>query len=561
MRTILFASAVWLLGSFASADAHEGHDHGAPQPVLTVPAAPRGEASSEHFEVVAVARDAEIIVGVDRFATNEPVTDAAIEVETPDGSASLTVGPDGFYRLSAPWASSPGRKDMIVTVTLGDVVDVLPITIEVPAPPPPAAPTFSSWLISPAFAQDVRARIASHDPAVLGALAGGFLLGALFMAVLGRRRRKVAALLGALVLSLSANGELRAHEGHDHGPGPTVSTTTARARDLAQRQADGSVFVPKPTQRILAIRTLIAEPTRHRRSIELPGRVIPDPSASGYVQAAAGGRLTPPSGGFPRLGMQVRQGDVLAYVTPPLQAVDRSDMRQRQGELDQQIAVVERRIARFETLVRTGATTQVQLDEARIELRGLRDRRGALDQARREPEPLVAPVSGVIAEASAIVGQMVQPNTVVFHIVDPARLWVEALSYDVLAAGPSASGRTSAGRDIALTLQGSGLADRNQSIPVHFAIEGDASGHRLGQFVTVLAPIADEAEGMAVPRAAVIRASNGQDVVYLHTAAERFEAREVRTVPLDGQRVLVLAGIERGQRVVTQGAELLDQVR
>ena len=42
----------------------------------------------------------------------------------------------------------------------------------------------------------------------------------------------------------------------------------------------------------------------------------------------------------------MKQGDVLAYVTPPMQAIDVSDMRQRQGELDQQISIVERRLKR-----------------------------------------------------------------------------------------------------------------------------------------------------------------------------------------------------------------------
>ena len=63
---------------------------------------------------------------------------------------------------------------------------------------------------------------------------------------------------------------------------------------------DGSVFVPKSTQRILAIRTLVSEPAVYRRTVELPGRIIADPNASGYVQAAVGGRLSPPEGGFPR---------------------------------------------------------------------------------------------------------------------------------------------------------------------------------------------------------------------------------------------------------------------
>jgi hypothetical protein len=50
-------------------------------------------------------------------------------------------------------------------------------------------------------------------------------------------------------------------------------------------------------------------------------------------------------------------------------------------------------------------------------------------------------------------------------------------------------------------------------------------------------------------------------VVYEHSAAEQFRPLEVRTEPLDGTRVLVVAGLRPGQRIVTQGAELLSQIR
>jgi hypothetical protein len=37
--------------------------------------------------------------------------------------------------------------------------------------------------------------------------------------------------------------------------------------------------------------------------------------------------------------------------------------------------------------------------------------------------------------------------------------------------------------------------------------------------------------------------------------------REVRVEPLDGERVLIVAGVEAGRRIVTGGAELLNQIR
>jgi hypothetical protein len=49
--------------------------------------------------------------------------------------------------------------------------------------------------------------------------------------------------------------------------------------------------------------------------------------------------------------------------------------------------------------------------------------------------------------------------------------------------------------------------------------------------------------------------------VWVHTEAERFVARRVRTQPLDATHVAVVDGLHDGERVVTEGASLLSQVR
>jgi cobalt-zinc-cadmium efflux system membrane fusion protein len=388
----------------------------------------------------------------------------------------------------------------------------------------------------------------------------------LFTTTLLRSRRSLtaaaAAGLGALAPLMFAVAAL-AQDGHHSGEAVQENrgTEEAAVRDPAYRLPDGAVVIPKPTQRILSIRTTVIEPTTHRRSVELPGRIIPDPNASGYVQAAVSGRLSPPPNGFPRLGTRVEAGDVLAYATPPFTAAESSNQRQRQGELDQQIEILERRLARYETLDKTGAISRTKLEDLRTELESLKDRRAALDQIRHVPEPLVAPVSGVVAAANAVAGQIANANAVVFQIVDPAKLWIEALSFETLAGAHGARARFAGGLSRPLSYQGSGFADRNQAIPVHFQIEGDTKGLRPGQLVTVQVETEEAREGLAVPRTSVLRGPNGQAVVYEHASAERFEAREVRVVPLDGERLLIAAGLEPGRRVVTQGAELLNQIR
>jgi multidrug efflux pump subunit AcrA (membrane-fusion protein) len=162
---------------------------------------------------------------------------------------------------------------------------------------------------------------------------------------------------------------------------------------------------------------------------------------------------------------------------------------------------------------------------------------------------------------NAIAGQIAEPSTVIFQIIDPTRYWVEALSYQALPISGAGEGRLADGRVLKVSYRGTGLSDRNQAVPVQFEIEGAAEMLRAGQLLTVLAQTEVERKGIAVPRTAVIRGSNGQPIVYDHISAENFRPREVRVEPLDGERVLIVSGVGVGSRIVSQGAELLNQIR
>ena len=59
----------------------------------------------------------------------------------------------------------------------------------------------------------------------------------------------------------------------------------AQPMDQPRRQPDGSVFVPKPTQRLLGVRAAIADRADAPVALQLVGQVIADPNASGRVQA------------------------------------------------------------------------------------------------------------------------------------------------------------------------------------------------------------------------------------------------------------------------------------
>ncbi|MFC0339530.1 efflux RND transporter periplasmic adaptor subunit [Paracoccus niistensis] len=549
-----------ILASLSGASAHEGHAHGDAPPPPNIQTAPRATAASPLFELVAVAADNALTITLDRFDTNEPVSGATIEVETPEGPAVASIDAES-YRLDAPWISRPGDHELLFTVTAGADIDFLPATLRIPAAAtPPAEEPGARGFLSAASVQEISKavfagigdRLRRNDPAMLAMGGIGFVAGMLVMALMRRRRLAAGVTAAILLVALSSTFA------HAETAAPTGGTVV---RDVAQRLADGRVFAPKAAQRILAIRTMVASEQEHRRSLELPGRVIADPNASGFVQTAVGGRLSAPPGGFPPLGAKVEAGQVLAFIEPSLAAIDQSSIRQTQAELDQEIAISDRQVERFRKLRASGAVSATQLDEAEITLAGLRERRAALDEMKLVAEELVAPISGVVALANASPGLIAESNTVVFHIIDPARLWIEALSYGGEAIGQTASIADAEGGLIPLRLVGTGFSENSQAQPLHFAIEDNGERIRLGQMVTVVAETSASATGLAVPRDAVIRGANGGDIVYVHTDPEVFESRSVRTEPLDGARVLIVAGVAPGDRVVTQGPELLNQLR
>ena len=280
--------------------AHEGHDHGAPPPPVSTTIAPRADASTVDIELVAVARGERLEIFLDSFKGNEPISGASLEIDGPSGTVKAEAAGEGTYVAAAPWLKQSGSYDLAITVMAGDLFDVLTVTMVIPqmatSPVPVAA--VDGFLISSAWAQEVGARLQQQDMTLWAVGCGGVLIG-LLIASLVRRRKTAASVAGmAAILVLTGIPESNA-------AGPAVSGSQAAERDVAQRFADGSIFVPKTTQRILAIRTVFTEQAAHAGTVELPARIIPDPTTSGYVQASVSGRLLPPPGGFPQLGARV----------------------------------------------------------------------------------------------------------------------------------------------------------------------------------------------------------------------------------------------------------------
>jgi hypothetical protein len=363
----------------------------------------------------------------------------------------------------------------------------------------------------------------------------------------------------------------QAHEGEDHSVPPVKSAAAAVAPALApaaagaQRQANGAVFMMKPVQRALGVRTAVAEAGEYAASIELNGRVVADPAQGGRVQAAQGSRVEAPSAGLPRLGQRVVRGQVLATLVHIEDPVERARQQVMVHETSNQLDIAQRRQRRHQDA--PGYFPRREVEETRIEIASMERRLTDLKASISGRETLIAPVSGVIASSMVVAGQVVEARELLFEIVDPQRLMIEAQAFDaaLVDALGSASATAPDGQPIRLRFVGGGRILRDASLPLLFAIDLSAAGKAvslaLGQPLKLVASTRRKERGVAVPASALVRATSGETQVWVHETAEMFVPRTVTVQPLDAGRRRITAGLVGGERVVTEGASLIGQVR
>lgn len=344
-------------------------------------------------------------------------------------------------------------------------------------------------------------------------------------------------------------------------PSPGTAQSGVANAATPQRLADGSVFLPKPAQRELNLRTTLAKLAEHGRSIELNGRVVTDPNAGGRVQAAQSGRVEPGPKGLPMTGQSVSRGDIVAYVRHVEDPIERSRQQAQVAELGTKLDLAQRRVSRLEQL--EGSVPAREIEAARLDVHSLKKQRNLLRESLTNREVLVAPVTGVVSTVNAVAGQVVEARDTLFEIVDPQRLLIEALAYDPSAASDVKSASANiAGHAVKLMFIGAGRSLREQALPLLFRFEPAALPPvAVGQPLKLYAVTGQAHKGVALPAGAVIRSASGDSQVWVSESAERFSPRKVRTEPLDADRILVVDGLKDGERVVINGAAALTQVR
>jgi membrane fusion protein, heavy metal efflux system len=379
------------------------------------------------------------------------------------------------------------------------------------------------------------------------------------MACIGRR----AALNVAIAVSLAAIGNASAAPGA-HGPnGEHLDAPTGGSTSGLARLPDGSVQVPMLAQRRMAIRTALANEAEAHATVELSGRIVMDPNAGGRVQPAHGGRIAPGPAGLPVAGQAVQRGEVLAYVQhhaePYALAAQQSQLAELRGNLE----LAAKRAQRLQSL--EGTVPRKDIEAARSELESLTAREKSIAASLGSREALTAPVAGVIARADAVAGQIVEARDVLFEVIDPGRVLVEATTADPALPARVGDAFLQGIPGVRLKLLGAARSLRDGVLPLTFRAQPDKAGSPMplavGQPVTVVASLNERIKGFVLPARAVVRNSSNEPIVWIKSGAERYIPQPVQYRALDAATVIVTQGLGADNRVVVQGAPLIAQIR
>lgn len=118
----------------SAAFAHGGEDHGeAPALPASSLSMPSSEAESADFELFAQLNGDNLTVYLDRFADNQPISKADIEVQGEAFTVSLHEVAPGTYQAPAAALNTPGEHSLVFTVLAGEQSDLLDAVLKVSA--------------------------------------------------------------------------------------------------------------------------------------------------------------------------------------------------------------------------------------------------------------------------------------------------------------------------------------------------------------------------------------------------------------------------------------------
>lgn len=277
-------------------------------------------------------------------------------------------------------------------------------------------------------------------------------------------------------------------------------------------------------------------------------------------------------------GQKITAGQALAFIASPEFGQAQSDARRAESDF----ALAEKNLQRVRELEQHGVAPRKDLQSAeadatrtRAEYERARKRLamyGAAKDSVDQSYTLTSPIAGTVVERNINPGQELRPDQMVanspplFVISDPATLWAQFDASERnlihLRPGKSISVRTPAFRDHSFTAKVEAISDfldpGTRALKVRARIENKDNKLKAEMFVTAEVD-ADGEKELLVPTKSVFF-QNEKYFLFIDESNGSYQRREVKTGDVRNNLVEILSGLNAGEKVVTEGTLMLQQV-
>jgi RND family efflux transporter MFP subunit len=346
-------------------------------------------------------------------------------------------------------------------------------------------------------------------------------------------------------------------------------------------------------QWMIRLKLAKAEEALKAPQVQSIGRVVPVPGKRAIVAPPVGSIIR--TGPIPRVGQRVSQGQLLAtLVQTPTAAesaqiqsaatqiqieqsrveAERRKLAQNEIEAKARLEEAERDLGRSMRLYEKKAysakaleSDELARDVAAAQLEAVREQIKALQSATPNiPQAgttydIQAPISGTVVSVRKSTGEQVGPGEPVLEIVALDTVWVEAPVFEQdlgkLATQGHAVFSTAAYPDREfqgrLVHVSKVIDEQSRTAKAIYEVANRSEELSIGMQANVRIDSGSQAQVLLIPKQAVLD-NDGKKIVYVLLSGEEFERREVVLGDEYGDRVAVLSGVRKGERVVTQGA-------
>jgi len=333
-----------------------------------------------------------------------------------------------------------------------------------------------------------------------------------------------------------------------------------------------------PQLAALAVEPVSVESTNSSR---LYGRLTWDENVTVRVFTPFAGRVRRV---LADIGQSVRAGAPLAEVESP-------DFGQAQAEArtaESDFRLAESNLDRLRDLFEHGAAAQKDLDAAEAErARAVSQRARVLSRLASYGAAadsvdglfvLKSPIAGTIVERNLTPGQEIRPDQMLanapqlfsplFVLSDPSRLWIQidAADGELASLTPGTAFRFGSSAYPGRVFHGvldhvsEAIDPGTHTVRARGHVDNSSRQLRAEMFVTVDLEVATRpSAGLSVPTRAVLLKGD-RHYVFVEVSPGQFARREVHISADHDSHVLIKDGVGEGERVVTEGGVLLEQL-